>query len=158
MKGRTLALAGILALSAISAKAVAADPAETTANALRIAGPVVMVNDLERSLRFYTQGLGMAVGTRLPGNPGPGVTVVAPGGAPAPFILLRQSGPSARSAPAIEVGNGLSRIMLTVANARTTEARLKTAGYSPSAPNSRGIFFVKDPDGYSYEVMEINRH
>jgi hypothetical protein len=45
--------------------------------------------------------------------------------------------------------------MLTVANAQAAEARLKAAGYSPSAPNSRGIFFVKDPDGYSYEVMQI---
>jgi catechol 2,3-dioxygenase-like lactoylglutathione lyase family enzyme len=157
MRERTLALAGFIAFSAISANVIAADPPEARANALRIAGPVLMVNDLDRSLRFYTEGLGMAVGSRLPGKPGPGVTVVALGGERFPFILLRQRGPEARSTPAIEMGAGLSRIMVTVANARAVEARLKAAGYSPSTPNSRNIFFVNDPDGYRYEVMEISR-
>lgn len=157
MKGRILALAGVIAFSAIPAKGMAADSAVARANAPHIAGPVLMVNDLNRSLRFYTQGLGMTVGRSLPGKPGPGVTVIAPGGEQFPFVLLRQWGAEARSAPRIEVGNGLSRIMLTVADARALAARLKAAGYAPSEPNSRNIFFVKDPDGYSYEVMEISR-
>lgn len=106
MKGQMLALASILVVSGISTKAAAAEPKETATIAIRIAGPVLIVNDLERSLRFYTRGLGMAVDSRLPGNPGPGVTVVAPGSGAAPFILLRQLAPSARAAPQIDLGDG----------------------------------------------------
>jgi catechol 2,3-dioxygenase-like lactoylglutathione lyase family enzyme len=54
----------------------------------------------------------------------------------------------------VEIGNGLSRVMLSVADAAAVASRLKAAGYAPGAPNAAGIFFVKDPDGYSYEIMQ----
>ena len=81
---------------------------------LQISGPVLMVADLERSLKFYIQGLGMTVASRLSGNPGPGAVVVGPGQRPPPFILLRQRAPEAVASPSVDIGNGLSRIMLGV--------------------------------------------
>jgi catechol 2,3-dioxygenase-like lactoylglutathione lyase family enzyme len=130
-----------------------------TAEALQISGPVLIVSDLERSLKFYTQGLGMIVASRLAGNPGPGAVVVGPGRRPPPFILLRQRTPEAATSPPIEIGNGLSRIMLNVPDAAAAAAKLRAAGFDVPAPNGRGIFAVTDPDGYRYEVIQASpRH
>jgi catechol 2,3-dioxygenase-like lactoylglutathione lyase family enzyme len=132
--------------------APAATPAATTD--LQIAGPVLMVADLERSLRFYTQGLGMAVGNRLGGSPGPGAIVVGSGPDRTPFILLRQRDQAARTDPPLDIGQGLSRIMLTAPDVKAVAVRLKSAGYEAGTPSARNIFFVTDPDGYRYEVMQ----
>jgi catechol 2,3-dioxygenase-like lactoylglutathione lyase family enzyme len=121
---------------------------------VQISGPVFMVTDLERSLKFYTEGLGMIVASRLSGNPGPGAVVVGPERRPMPFILLRQRSREAVASPPIEIGKGLSRIMLNVPDAVAAAAKLKAAGFEVPPPNERGIFFVADPDGYRYEVMQ----
>jgi catechol 2,3-dioxygenase-like lactoylglutathione lyase family enzyme len=120
---------------------------------VEIAGPVLMVTDLERSLKFYVDGLGLRASTRLPGNPGPGAIVVAPGRGPTPFLLIRQSGADTKGAAPIVHGNALSRVMLTVPDTAATAVRLAAAGFPHAPLNARGIFFVKDPDGYSYEIM-----
>jgi catechol 2,3-dioxygenase-like lactoylglutathione lyase family enzyme len=132
----------------------AAAQAAPTEEVVQISGPVLMVTDLERSLKFYTEGLGMIVASRLSGNPGPGAVVVGPGHRPTPFILLRQRSREATGSPPIEIGKGLSRIMLNVPDAVAAAAKLKAAGFEVPPPNERGIFFVTDPDGYRYEVMQ----
>jgi catechol 2,3-dioxygenase-like lactoylglutathione lyase family enzyme len=155
MIGTQLARASVGAvLLALASTASGTETLPTAAPNLQIAGPVIMVTDLERSVRFYTDGLGLVVGSRLPGKPGPGVTVVAPGEASSPFILLRQRDATVTTQPAIDVGNGLSRIMLSVDDAQALAGRLRSAGYEPSSPNARNIFFVTDPDGYRYEVIQ----
>lgn len=137
-----------------SASAISAEPAPRPGpTGVAIAGPVLMVTDLERSLKFYVDGLGLEASTRLPGNPGPGRIVVAPGGGPTPFLLIRQSAADPGQSAPIVHGNALSRIMLTVPDTATVAARLTAAGFPHASLNSRGIFFVKDPDGYSYEIM-----
>lgn len=152
------ALCGAIMLAVTMSTALAQETAPSAGADLRVAGPVVMVADLERSLRFYTEGLGMRVANRLSGNPGPGATVVARAGERSPFVLLRQRDGTARAEPPVEIGNALGRIMLTVRDAKEVAARLRSAGYEPSTPNARGIFFVTDPDGYRYEVMQIDAH
>ena len=82
-----LALAAIVLTT--TAGAQAADHAMPATEAVEIAGPVMMVTDLERSLKFYVEGLGLSLGTRLPGNPGPGATVTA---READSSLTRKSG------------------------------------------------------------------
>jgi lactoylglutathione lyase len=145
-------------ISAATASAQSAPPAPAVAD-VEIAGPVLMVTDLERSLKFYQHGIGLVVGTRLPGNPGPGATVTARAGSPAPFLLLRQqSAEAAKSAP-IQQGNGLSRVMLVVADSEAVAARLDRAGYAHTPVTDRKVFFVSDPDGYRLEIMQRNsRH
>jgi catechol 2,3-dioxygenase-like lactoylglutathione lyase family enzyme len=151
---RACGMLGALLLTVPASTALAQDAAPSATTDLRIAGPVLMVADLERSLRFYTEGLGMEVGSRLGGNPGPGATLVGSNRERSPFILLRQRDRVARADPPVEVGQGLSRIMVTVADAKAVAARLKSAGYEPGTPNGRNIFFVTDPDGYRFEVMQ----
>ena len=150
-------LAAALAMSSLAAPLASAEPAANNPPELRIAGPVLIVSDLERALRFYTEGLGLVVASRLPGNPGPGATVVAPGSGRFPFVLLRQRQATPNSAQPIEIGAGLSRIMLSVPDAAAVEARLRSAGYEPNPTNGKNIFFVKDPDGYSYEIIQIQQ-
>lgn len=154
---QVLVIAWAVAISLSSAIPLRAEPVATNSAGLSIAGPVLIVTDLERSLRFYTEGLGMMVASRLPGNPGPGATLVAPGSDRVPFVLLRQREVTAESAPPIEIGAGLSRIMLSVSDAKAIEARLTSAGYAPGPIKSKNIFFVKDPDGYSYEIIQTQQ-
>jgi catechol 2,3-dioxygenase-like lactoylglutathione lyase family enzyme len=125
-----------------------------SATAMEIAGPVLMVSDLDRSIKFYVEGLGLAAATRLPGSPGPGVVLAAPGRTPSPFILLRQRTSGSGQAEPVVHGNGLSRIMLVVPDSAALAARLAAAGYDHTPVNSRGIFFVKDPDGFNYEIIQ----
>jgi lactoylglutathione lyase len=149
---------GALLAFATTANAQPAEPPEHTAD-VEIAGPVLMVTDLERSLKFYAEGLGFAVGARLPGNPGPGVTVTARPGSLAPFLLLRQQEPDAAKSTPIEQGNGFSRIMLVAADSQVVAARLDAAGYAHTPVNEHKVFFVSDPDGYRLEVLQrSSRH
>jgi lactoylglutathione lyase len=118
-----------------------------------------MVTDLDRSLKFYQHGLGLVIGTRLPGNPGPGATVTARAGSPAPFLLLRQRAAEVTKSAPIQLGNGLSRVMLVVADSEPVAARLERAGYVHTPISDRKVFFVSDPDGYRLEIMQRNsRH
>jgi catechol 2,3-dioxygenase-like lactoylglutathione lyase family enzyme len=152
LRGSLVALAGLMML-AQSGPAFA----DNVEQPLQIAGPVLIVENLDRALEFYTHGLGMTIASRLPGNPGPGAVLVADAGQKAPFILLRQREKLASAGPPADVSDRLSRIMLNVGDAAAVSARLKTAGYPAPAPNAKGIFFVTDPDGYRYEVMEAGR-
>jgi catechol 2,3-dioxygenase-like lactoylglutathione lyase family enzyme len=147
-------LAVLLGFSAILPGSVAAQ-APAPAAAPQIAGPVLMVTDLERSIRFYTEGLGLQVASRLPGKPGPGAILTAPGTARTPFILLRQRSPDVRLMPPLTLGDGLSRVMIRVPDAAQAAARLKDAGYSVPDAGGKLIFFVSDPDGYRFEIMQI---
>jgi catechol 2,3-dioxygenase-like lactoylglutathione lyase family enzyme len=154
---RRLFLSALVALTSVPA--LAADTGSSTDAGIEIAGPVLMVTDLERSLKFYVEGLGLEAATRLPGNPGPGVIVMAPGHTPTPFLLIRQSAADPKQSPPVVHGNALSRVMLVVPNSAAVAARLTAAGYPHDPVNARGIFFVKDPDGFSYEVMQrSSRH
>jgi catechol 2,3-dioxygenase-like lactoylglutathione lyase family enzyme len=44
--------------------------------------------------------------------------------------------------------------MLSVSDARAIHRRLRAIGYEPGPVKGRGIFFVNDPDGYSYELIQ----
>lgn len=147
-------IAALLGFAAIVPGSVAAQTPVPEA-APQIAGPVLIVTDLERSIRFYTEGLGLQVASRLPGKPGPGAVLTAPGTARTPFILLRQRSPEARSAPPLALGDGLSRIMIRVPDAAQAARRLKDAGYSVPDAAGKQIFFVSDPDGYRFEIMQV---
>lgn len=147
-------LAALLAIAAITPGSGAAQtPAPEVGT--QIAGPVLMVTDLERSIRFYTQGLGLQVASRLSGKPGPGAVLNAPGTARTPFILLRQRSPEVRSVPPLALGDGLSRIMIRVVDAERAADRLRAAGHAVPALDGKRIFFVSDPDGYRYEIMQV---
>lgn len=134
------------------------DSSSASPNRIAIAGPVLMVSDLERSLKFYIDGLGMKLASRLPGNPGPGAVVTA-GDAATPFLLLRQRAKEAGSGAAVDLGDGLDRVMLVVPDVQAAAQRLVAAGYAHDPISKTRIFFARDPDGYRFEVMErSSRH
>jgi lactoylglutathione lyase len=126
-----------------------AAPVASKVASVEIAGPVLRVTDMERSLKFYTEGLGLVITRRIPnGN----VILNAEGKSPTPFIMLLPH-PSAAGTPPLQVGNGLSRIFLRTADVAAMHARLTAAGYKPGAISAgSGVFFVDDPDGYHYEI------
>ena len=148
-----LLLSAFAALTSVPAFAAEPQPA-INSSSIEIAGPVLMVTDLERSLKFYVDGLGLQASTRLPGNPGPGVIVTAPGRSATPFLLIRQIAADAKQSSPVSHGNGLSRVMLVVPDSAAAAARLSAAGFAHEPLNARGIFFVKDPDGFRYEIMQ----
>lgn len=158
--------AGAVGITVAAAGALFGQPAATPAvpaylasaeTWLEIVGPVLLVSDLERSLRFYTDGLGLTVFRRLPPGPGPGAVLVAEGRAPPPHILIRQAAAAPGKAGSVELGKGLSRIMLAVADSSTVAESLRAAGYQPTPLNQAKIFFVTDPDGCRYEVIQVDR-
>ena len=153
MKSATICAALLGAITLPLATASAQTPAPAAAP--QIAGPVLMVTDLERSLKFYTDGLGLQVASRIPGKPGPGAVLTAPGTMGSPFILLRQRSAETSAMPPVVLGDGLSRIMIRVPDAAQAAARLTAAGFAVPDLAGKRIFFVTDPDGYRYEIMQV---
>lgn len=157
MRTMGLILATAMLTAQAGAEPPATPPAATTAE-IQISGPVLMVSDLERSLKFYTEGLGLRIGRRLPSPTGPGLILTSPQQSPSPFLLLRQVAATPSSRPAIQQGNGLSRIMLLVPDSAVLAARLDKAGIAHTPLESSAVFFVTDPDGYRFEIMQRNSH
>jgi lactoylglutathione lyase len=115
------------------------------------------VTDLDRSLRFYTEGLGLVAGPR--GEMSAGGT----------FVGLRDPTTGAqielnfypaghRFATPYSPGEGLDHLGFEVADARATIARLRAMGATvaiePWLERERyWIGFVEDPDGLWVEVQ-----
>jgi catechol 2,3-dioxygenase-like lactoylglutathione lyase family enzyme len=171
------------ALLPLPAMAMAMAPQLATAQATpaaerdSVVGPAFYVSDLARSLKFYREGLGMAVtmqfgadgaaldpkeraraGRLAEGHPN---TVLSFGDDPmAPVIMLLRDG--APTGPRkIEHAHGYARLAVRIADLPAVSARLKAAGFEPSAirgaHGTHQVMFVKDPDGYTVELVERNR-
>ncbi|MEO6717708.1 MAG: VOC family protein [Novosphingobium sp.] len=146
-------------MAVILTSPVVAQPTPPPASEIEIGGPVLTVTDLDRSLNFYTNILGLHVGTRIPGSPGPGATVTAREGSDAPFLLLRQQAAETGKPAAFQVGTGLSRIMLVVPDVAAAATRLDAKGYAHTPISAHHVFFVNDPDGYRFEIIQrTSRH
>ena len=144
----------LMVLMSANANGQPAAPSYPAVADIEIAGQVLMVTDLERSLRFYQRGLGLVVGTKLPGNPGPGATIITRAASRTPFLLLRQQTEDEGRLSPVQPGNSLNRLMLVVADSDAVAARLDGEGYTHTPINDRKIFFVSDPDGYRLEIMQ----
>jgi lactoylglutathione lyase len=117
----------------------------------------IRVTDLERSVRFYTEGLGLVErkrGTMSHGgtwvslrDPGTGVE-----------LELNYYPPDSKFATPYVVGEGLDHIGFDVTDARETVERLRAMGgrvaVAPWVEEGRyWIGFVEDPDGLWVEVQ-----
>jgi catechol 2,3-dioxygenase-like lactoylglutathione lyase family enzyme len=170
-----------LPLLAMVSQAAIAQPAKAPAAQAderdMVVGPAFYVADLARSLKFYREGLGMEVtmqfgadgaaldpkerartGRLAEGHPN---TVLSFGSDPmSPVIMLLRDG--APTGPRkIEHAHGYARVALRIANLPAVSARLKAAGFEPTpirgAHGTHQVMFVKDPDGYTVELVERNR-
>jgi lactoylglutathione lyase len=113
-------------------------------------------SDLDQSIRFYTQGLGMTLLTKRVSGP---VTEVifgfGTGGDGAGLMVFQKKG-DGQSTP-VDHGNSDTKVVLGVSDIAVTAARLKTAGYPVGEIAEHGpykVLWAKDPDGYQYEIVE----
>lgn len=120
-------------------------------------GPGIYVSDHERSLKFYTEGLGMTMRMRFGPKDKPDMVV---GFGPNPLdagimLLTDKKGPVPRP---ITHGHGFDRIALRVADLRAINARLQAAGFAPGdiqiVHGAIQMMIVTDPDGYRIEMID----
>lgn len=143
-------------LAAIAAPALA-QPAPAPAPAGVLIGPALNVGDIDRSIKFYVDGLGMKVATRRPG-PQRIETILMFGGPAAGTLLLMSDAAGAH--PVIAQSNGFDRLVMRVPGLDATAARLKAAGFA-SGPihvvmNGKvRVMGATDPDGYRLELVEM---
>jgi catechol 2,3-dioxygenase-like lactoylglutathione lyase family enzyme len=134
-----------------------ADVSQARDSGLRLMSPALRCSDCERSLRFYTQGLGMVEMGRVNLKDVTEIILGFSKDAAHPGIMLIQR-KDAGAAPAIELGNGYQRTVLRVDDLQALADRLKAAGYA-TGPIGGGatyrILMIQDPDGYRYEVVEL---
>lgn len=161
-----LALALPLALSSVPTSLSAAPGtlditvAETPRavdSGISMMSPVLRCGDVARSLRFYTEGLGMVEMGRVELKDVTEIILGFSNDRTRPGIMLIRDKP-ASSAPAIEPGNGYQRTVLRVADLRAVADRLAAAGYPTGAIGNSGpyhVLMIEDPDGYRYELVEF---
>jgi catechol 2,3-dioxygenase-like lactoylglutathione lyase family enzyme len=115
----------------------------------------VPCSDLERSIAFYTNGLGMILAARLDMPSGTEAPLTFPGGGA--YIVLFK--PKAEGAPAAARGS-LNRIILAVPDIVALEAKLVAAGYHLNAPIAQqpkyhvAVGQLDDPDGNHLELVQ----
>ncbi len=160
-------LAGSLALAALAlapAMAVAepaapaAQPAAPSAAASLdgMVGPALYVSDPARSLKFYTEGLGMRLRMRF-GPPDRPDMVVGFGANPADagiMLITDKQGPI----KPIQHVHGFDRIALRLPDLLAVTARLRAAGFAAgeirTVHGSIRMMMVTDPDGYRIELID----
>ena len=144
-----------LALAAAT-PALADSPPAPPAGAL--IGPALNVSDVDRSLHFYVDGLGMRLATRRPG-PQRIETILMFGGPAGGSLLLMSDAKGAH--PAIAQSNGFDRLVIRLTDLDATAARLKAAGFATEAVHelmngSVRVMRATDPDGYRLELVELH--
>jgi catechol 2,3-dioxygenase-like lactoylglutathione lyase family enzyme len=114
-------------------------------------------SNLERSIRFYTEGLGMIVLTKLVSGPVTEVIFGFQGKNDQPGLIVFQTKGADASLP-VEHGNADTKVVLGVADMAAVVARLSSAGYPAGEIRQHGPYktlVAHDPDGYKYEIVEM---
>ena len=117
-----------------------------------IGNVAINVSDLERSERFYVDGLGLQVLTQID-TPEVREVIVGTPGEGSQLMLAKHTPPAHLSEP-----SGIWKIFFFTDDADALYARVLTAGAEAvDAPKfleqfSVTIAFVKDPDGYLLEL------
>jgi lactoylglutathione lyase len=125
---------------------------------VRILHTMIRVGDLERSIRFYTEALGMRV-LRRQDYPGGRFTLAFVGygnESDSAVIELTHNWDTA----SYELGSGFGHIAIGVDDIRGACERVRQSGGAvvrepgPMKHGSTVIAFVEDPDGYKLEFIE----
>ena len=150
MEKSALAVAALLSLGSGPSLA-------QTAPQVGLIGMGLNVADMERSMKFYVEGLGMKPLTRNER----GEVVEQFLGYPAmpypPMLeLIARKNTGATPPPPATTS---FKIVLSVDNAEAINAQLKRAGFDPPPVRLNpiaggGAFFVRDPDGYNIEIVQ----
>jgi catechol 2,3-dioxygenase-like lactoylglutathione lyase family enzyme len=148
---------GLLGAVLLAAAAPAIAEAPSAAPAGSLIGPALHVSNVERSLKFYVDGLGMAVGMEM-GPPQRHETILGFGGDPRQPGIILLSDRTAATRPEITQSNGFDRVVLRMADLTATAGRLRAAGFTPGEIHDVAMGYrmmlATDPDGYKYELVE----
>lgn len=114
------------------------------------------VADMDRSLKFYVEGLGMKALRRNERADTVEQFLGFPAMSVPPVLELIARKTPAQSAPPATTS---FKIVLTVNDIVALAEQLKKAGFAPPPPrmNSEaggGAFFIRDPDGYNLEIVQ----
>ena len=125
---------------------------------MRILHTMLRVGDLDRSLAFYTEVLGMRQ-LRRQDYPGGRFTLAFVGFGPeAEGAVLELT--HNWDTPAYELGNAFGHVAIEVADAYAACDKIKSSGGNvtreagPVKGGSTVIAFVTDPDGYKIELIQ----
>lgn len=159
MNHRNMILLGLIAAFTSAAATLAAAPAggegPPPVTALSMMASALPSSDLDRSIAFYTQGLGMTLAGRIEMPSGTEAPLMLPGGGA--FIMLFK--PKAGGSVTVTPG-AYNRIVLAVPDLKALEAKLIAAGYHLKAPileQSKyhvAVGQLEDPDGNHLELVQ----
>jgi len=133
-------------------------PAEEThapGRALTMLGTAIPVLNLDRSLEFFTKGLGLQATPRRDVGEVVEEPLMFPGGGPY-LILLWHKAPKATIASAPDT----QRVILDVPDLKALASRLEANGYRLKGPISDNpqhhisVAHVDDPDGNHFELVQ----
>ena len=117
-------------------------------------GAAVPVTNLERTLDFYTKGLGMQATPRRDAGAVTEEPLTFPGGGAYLILLLPKTPAAAYSPPPTQ------RVILDVPDLKALESRLKSNGYQLDAPIYENpqyhyaVGHMNDPDGNHLELVQ----
>ena len=128
-------------------------------NGFRMLHTMLRVKDLDASIAFYTEGLGMRL-LRRNDFPGGRFTLAFVGYGPEDSHTVLELTHNWEQEMPYELGAGYGHIAVGVPDIYGTCAELKTRGVNvvrepgPMKHGSTVIAFVEDPDGYKVELIE----
>lgn len=152
-----LAVAALLSLTPALAQETPgkSDAAPTPVKALTMMSASIPCADLERSIDFYTKGLGMKLAGRVEMGDVIEAPLMFPGGGA--YLMLQH--PKVDRAP-LPIRRSLNRIVLMVPDLKAMQAQLNAAGYQLKGainemPKYRvAVAHIEDPDGNHLEMIQ----
>lgn len=152
------AAAAVTGLNA-AAQPVAGSPPAPMQLQSSIMGPAIHVSDMEKSLAFYRDILGMQV--RMAFGPKGKQDVIigfGPDTTKPSLLLLGEKGATPRK---VEHSYSLDRILLVIENTAALAVKLREAGFQAPDPKlahgTSMILFTTDPDGYRLEIIDAKQ-
>jgi catechol 2,3-dioxygenase-like lactoylglutathione lyase family enzyme len=122
----------------------------------KIVGSVLYVSNIEASLKFYRDTLGMTERSRYGPADHPNVSLGF-GADPTQPSLMLLSDRSQPTASKIEHGHGFDRLVLLVGGLTALQQRLRAAGYTTADARkiheTHMMVMATDPDGYRIELI-----
>ena len=153
----TMATGMLTALPAIAADAASpAAPSATAGHWPSVMSTGMRSSNLDRSIRFYTEGLGMTVLTTRVSGPVTEVIFGFPNSPDHPGLMVFQKKGHGESLP-VDHGNSETKVVLGVADIAAIAKQLAAAGYPVGEVQAHGpykVLWIQDPDGYQFEVVE----
>lgn len=129
---------------------------------MRLLHTMIRVGDLDRSLRFYTEVLGMRLLRRQDYPEGRFTLAFVGYGDEAEHSVIELT--HNWDTPSYDLGNGYGHIALEVEDAAATCDAVRALGgrvtreAGPMKHGTTVIAFVEDPDGYKIEFIERKSH